>query len=276
LYWPGALHAVYIRGWRTLPLPVEFCLVWVAVVFVFFTVSAAKLATYLLPIFPPLALLTAVALREAFVGEPPPARVRGYRLVFHGLEALALGLGVTTVVMGWLFWPGAILSGLAPLLLVAPVPVVLGHWLLRTRRPSLLVPNTFLLMVLLVLGFYGWFAPWLNDVFSLATPARLTGALPPERRVLTVDSPAGSLSFYLAQPVPRLATLAEAAAHLTDAEPTAIVTKTKRLPELVSFLRSPAYVWWESPRIKVLVVNRPPPEGSGIPLVPLSGFVQGR
>lgn len=273
LYWPGALHAARARGLRALPHPIEFCLVWIAVVFVFFTVSAAKLATYLLPIFPPLALLTAVALREAFAKEvPPSARTLGYRAAFHGLEVLAIGLGVTAVVMGWLFWPDAILSGLAPLLLLVP-PVVLGHFLLRTQRLSLLVTNTFLLMVLLLFGFYGWFAPWLNDVFSLASPARLTRLLPPERRVFTVDTPPGSLSFYVAAPVQRLATLAEAAERLAETEPTAIITKSKRLAELGSLLAGPAYVWWESPRIKLLVVNRPPPDGSGIPVVALSGRV---
>jgi hypothetical protein len=274
LYWPGALHAARARGLRALPLPIEFCVVWVAVVFVFFTVSAAKLATYLLPIFPPLALLTAVALREAFFTEAPPAaRVLGYRVAFHALEVLALGLGVTAVVMGWLFWPDAILSGLVLLLVVVALPVALGHFLLRAQRPSLLVPNTLLLMVLLLFGFYGWFAPWLNDVFSLAAPARLTRLLPPERRVFTVDTAPGSLSFYVAEPVQRLTTLAEAAARLGEVEPTAIVTKSKRLAELRSLLAAPAYVWWESPRVKLLVVNRPPPDGSGIPVVALSDRV---
>ena len=92
-----------------------------------------------------------------------------------------------------------------------------------------------------------------------AAPARLTRLLPPERRVFTVDTAPGSLSFYVAEPVQRLTTLAEAAARLGEVEPTAIVTKSKRLAELGSLLAAPAYVWWESPRVKLLVVNRPPP-----------------
>jgi hypothetical protein len=84
-----------------------------------------------------------------------------------------------------------------------------------------------------------------------------------------VDTPPGSLSFYVAEPVQRLATVAEAAVRLADREPTAIVTKSKRLPQLASLITGPAYVWWESPRLKVLVANRPPPNGSGIPIVAL-------
>lgn len=265
LFWPGAAHALYTRRVRELPPAVEFCCVWVLVVFVFFTVSAAKLATYMLPIFPPLALLTAVAVREAFYAEQPPAmRVLGYRVAFHALQILAVGLFIAAFVMGYLFWPDAILRGVVPVLLVMPPPLLLGHLALRSGRPSLLVPTTFVLMVCLLFGFYGWFAPWLNDVFSLGSPARLARHLPPDRRVFTVDTPPGSLAFYLEQPVERLPTLNDAAARLAEAAPTAILTKTKRLPELATLVAGPAYVWWESPRIKVLVTNRPPPEGSGI------------
>lgn len=269
LYWPGALHALYRRGLRDLPPPIELCLIWVTVVFVFFTVSAAKLATYMLPVFPPLALLTAVALRDAFSTRSPAIGWLSYRFAFHGLEVLGLGLAIAAVVMGYLFWPDAMLSGMVPILFVMPIPVALGHLALRRRLPSVMVATTAVLMVCLLLGFYGWFAPWLNDVFSLASPARLARHLPPERRVFTVDTPPGSLSFYLAQPVQRLATVVDAAARLADPEVTAIVTKTKRLPELTSLLRGPAYIWWQSPRIKVLVANRPPPEGSGIAVIPL-------
>lgn len=270
LFWPGAAHALYTRGTRELPPAVEFCLVWVVVVFVFFTVSAAKLATYMLPVFPPLALLTAVGVREAFYLEPPPAmRVLGYRVAFHALQILAFGLAIAAVVMGYLFWPQTMLSGLVPLLVVMPLPLLLGHLALRAERPALLVPTAFVLMVCLLFGFYGWFAPWLNDVFSLGSPARLARHLPPDRRVFTVDTPPGSLSFYLEQPVERLATLNDAAERLGEAAPTAILTKTKRLVELAPLMTGPAYVWWESPRIKVLVTNRAPPAGSGIAVVPL-------
>ena len=270
LYWPGALHALYRRGLKNLPPPIELCLLWTIVIFAFFTASAAKLATYLLPIFPPLALLTAVALREAFSAAPEPRlRWLSYRFAFHGLEVLAFGLAIAALVMGYLFWPDAMFSGLVPLLCVVAIPLALGHFALRRHLPRALVATTFVLMLCLLFGFYGWFAPWLNDVFSLASPARLALHLGPEPRVFTVDTPPGSLSFYLAQPVPRLATVSDAAARLAEAEAAAIVTKTKRLPELTSQLRGPAYIWWQSPRIKVLVVNRPPPEGSGIALVPL-------
>lgn len=271
LYWPGALHALRVRGLRGLPPPIEMCLVWVTVIFVFFTLSAAKLPTYMLPVFPPLALLTAVALGEVFRTESPPrARLLGYRVAFHALEVLAVALAVTAIVMGRLFWPDAIFSGLIPLLLVVPIPVALGHFFLRKGRPTALVPTTFVFMALVLFGLYGWFAPWLNDAFSLASPALLTRQLPPGHRVFTLDSPPGSLSFYVEGPVLRLATLPEAAARLSETEPTAIVTKSKRLAELASLVSGPAYLWWESPRIKVLVVNRPPPEGSGIPVVPLA------
>jgi hypothetical protein len=219
----------------------------VTVVFVFFTVSAAKLATYLLPIFPPLALLTAVALREAFVREAPPrARTVGYRVAFHVLEALAVGLGVTAVVMGWLFWPDAILSGLVPLLLVVAIPMTLGHLLLRAQRPSLLVPNTLLLMVLLLFGFYGWFAPWLNDVFSLASPARLTRWLPPQRRVFTWIATGFAVVLCRDRAAQRhcRSSRAPRRSRRPRSSRRASDWRSSR-----SLLAVPAYVWWENPRV---------------------------
>lgn len=47
-----------------------FCLFWLIVPFVFLSLSRGKLATYILPCFPPLALLTMRGLSEGFAGKP--------------------------------------------------------------------------------------------------------------------------------------------------------------------------------------------------------------
>jgi hypothetical protein len=268
-YWPLAAYTLRERGWRAPSPAIEFCLVWIAVTLIFFSISSAKLATYVLPVFPPLAIVTAAWLGEALRGAVPPTRELGYRIVFHVLEALCAGLGVAAIVMGLRFWPDAVLAGLVPLLLAVPLPLILGHMLVRRERYALLVPMTFLLMVAILVGFYGWFAPRLNHVFSLEPAAALTRYLPPERRVFTFDSPPGSLSFYIKDPVQRLATAAEVRDRLSETQPTAVVMKRKRLAELAAVMTSPAFVWWEGTRVKALVVNRPPPPESGIAVVSL-------
>lgn len=50
---------------RPIPKPVWFTIIWFGVMFLFFTPSQSKLATYVLPCFMPLALLTGYAFRDA-------------------------------------------------------------------------------------------------------------------------------------------------------------------------------------------------------------------
>jgi 4-amino-4-deoxy-L-arabinose transferase-like glycosyltransferase len=45
-----------------------YCVLWVAVTFVFFSLSRSKLATYVVPLFPPLAILMARGLRDLVAG----------------------------------------------------------------------------------------------------------------------------------------------------------------------------------------------------------------
>src|SRR6185436_14814535 len=70
-----------------------FLLMWCVVPFVFFSVSRAKLATYLLPIFPALALLIAAHLdRAAAATGAATAALRIPALIWTaGMLAVALG-----------------------------------------------------------------------------------------------------------------------------------------------------------------------------------------
>jgi 4-amino-4-deoxy-L-arabinose transferase-like glycosyltransferase len=65
--------------WRLLRQPslegraVRFLIIWAATVFTFFSAVSSKLATYIVPVFPPLAVLLAVFLDRALHGEVPRA-----------------------------------------------------------------------------------------------------------------------------------------------------------------------------------------------------------
>ncbi len=65
-----------------------YCVLWVAVTFVFFSLSRSKLATYVVPLFPPLAILMARGLRDLVAGGAASPLRRGYLL------AVAVGVGV--------------------------------------------------------------------------------------------------------------------------------------------------------------------------------------
>ncbi len=78
LFLPAAFHRAVQRARSGCDLE-RFLLAWVGVVFVFFSLSRAKLATYMLPAFPPLALLVAVYLARV-LRAPAPALAHAFKI----------------------------------------------------------------------------------------------------------------------------------------------------------------------------------------------------
>lgn len=76
------------------PLTV-FLLCWAVVPFLFFSVSSCKLGTYILPCFPPLAILLAMTVRNAMHEHSIPYRKT---------------TAVITRILGWILVPGAVLT----------------------------------------------------------------------------------------------------------------------------------------------------------------------
>lgn len=111
---PVAAGDVRLRSWRRLSI----C--WIAVPFLFFSASSGKLATYLVPLLPPIAGLIAIGLVRAF--EQRPWFERPTRLQ-HAPALVLLLLALSTVVAAaatdlpervWLdggIWRSAVLAG---------------------------------------------------------------------------------------------------------------------------------------------------------------------
>lgn len=98
---------------------IRFSLCWIALPFLFFSASSGKLATYLLPIMPPIAGLLAIGLVRAFERRPASgaapslgARIPGALLLLVALASLpVLALGDTTLLWpqgGW--WRGLLFA----------------------------------------------------------------------------------------------------------------------------------------------------------------------
>ena len=92
--WP-ALRDALKGGWarRKENADAWFFVTWAVFIFLFFSKSHSKLAPYILPIFPALALLTGHWLAQAVAGRVEPARLRaGFRVFsfFCGLLGVAL------------------------------------------------------------------------------------------------------------------------------------------------------------------------------------------
>jgi 4-amino-4-deoxy-L-arabinose transferase-like glycosyltransferase len=97
---PAALRAALKGGWdaRRQNANAWFFVTWIVFIFLFFSKSQSKLAPYILPIFPPLALLIGAWLARAASIESSRLRV-GFRVFSFvaGLLAVALILAVTKI-----------------------------------------------------------------------------------------------------------------------------------------------------------------------------------
>lgn len=131
--WSGLLAAaLWFGAWRIELLREQplrlFMLCWIGVYILFFTVSRTQLPNYVLPLFPAAAILMAYGwyradaeLRERFT---------------QWLAWTALLLSIAIVAGGWIAlekqWPG---EGFY-ILSMAPMALLSGWWLLRSKRPG--------------------------------------------------------------------------------------------------------------------------------------------
>ena len=120
------------------PHHTRFLLCWIAVYFLFFSVSGTKLPNYILPLYPPTAILVAVFLerwRRGDLGQPAwvPWCLSGWALAGIGL---ALGLLAAGGVFDLAWLRGRSLPGLKPLAALGLVLVVgaAAGWLCQRRH----------------------------------------------------------------------------------------------------------------------------------------------
>ena len=94
LPWTVAMVDALARAWKLDPQrhfrPQRFLLIWAAVVFVFFSASSSKLVSYILPMFPALALLIGVRLTQ----------VSARALAWQTLPAALAGIAVLALLPG--------------------------------------------------------------------------------------------------------------------------------------------------------------------------------
>jgi 4-amino-4-deoxy-L-arabinose transferase-like glycosyltransferase len=198
---PGALRA----GWQRVPGRFQgnrMLLAWCVAIFVFFSASGSKLPSYILPIFPALALLVGQHLQRLGSG----------RLAAHALAialiALAGGIGLAGVAGGWfgrqpdfspqeLRYRDWILAGLGIIAVFAVGAAVLAR---RGRATAAVVALAFSGLTgtqVVLLGHQTLAAQ--KSARQLA--AQLAPALPPGAAVFSVSHYDQTLPYYLGRPV---------------------------------------------------------------------------
>jgi 4-amino-4-deoxy-L-arabinose transferase-like glycosyltransferase len=101
-FWPASLFlwSGGVYAWKNRAKPeVKFLLAWLLPAWIFFECMPTKLPQYVLPLFPALALLCAMAIENQFHGVKPGKWLRFLQILW-GL--LSIGLGVGIVLMGYL------------------------------------------------------------------------------------------------------------------------------------------------------------------------------
>ena len=255
LFIPGALRYGRHRAQRGDRLA-SFLLAWGIVPFVFFSISRAKLATYLLPIFPALALLVAAYL-DRVLRAPAAVRARALRVPalawMVGMAIIALGIPIGVAFA----YPAFARFGL-PVLLLAVFPLLgwqafrQGQW--RTA-PTLIGAAALATQVL----FYRVGTPVVNEFSSLRAAAEVAQDLPAAAAVYAYKTRGHSFTFYSGRSLGSLRSPAVAAEVLAWNEPTAVLVKERHLEQIRQYLSQPVCIWWRGASGRVLLANVPRP-----------------
>lgn len=213
------------HGWqrrRAVDPRYRFLGCWIVVYLLFFTVSSTKLPNYVLPLYPPLALLVAHFLDRWRRGEvTPPAWVMHASLASLCLVGilLAAGLLVAGGAFGTALLRGRHFPGLERWAVLGIIPLVgslASWWCLRGQRRMGLVAA----VTLTAVAFVGTIAGWGSAAVDRYKAPRVLG------QVLRAERPPGdiligayqyfqpSLVFYCRQEVVRWATDWQAAQFL--------------------------------------------------------------
>ncbi len=264
LFLPDGLRYAYRRARRGDRLS-AYLLLWCLVPFVFFSLSRAKLATYLLPIFPALALLVAVYL-DRVLRAPTATRARALLAPTTAWTMLmgAIALGLPIVVAAAL--PDYRRAGLPALLL--GVFALLGWRAIRRAQwrvaPVLVTAGTLAMYAL----FYRVGGPVVDDFSSLRDAARVAADLPANATVFAYKTRGHSFMYYGGRSLYRVRSPADAAEMLSRPGATAVLVKRRHVEKIRQHLTAPAWIWWQSPSGRVLIANVPRPNEPGTPLVP--------
>ncbi|MBE0621878.1 MAG: glycosyltransferase family 39 protein [Burkholderiales bacterium] len=203
LPWTVTLIDALARAWKRAPRQSfqvqRFLLLWSAVVFVFFSVSDSKLVSYILPIFPALALLIGVRLTQlstrALAWQTLPAALAG-------IAVLALMPGIESYASREV--PVEMFHNYAPWLIAAAVLQIAGAaacawlaWRGRTNAALVVLASAGLAFAQLALSGHESLSK-ANSAYYIVQ--KIKPELKPGMPFYSVDTYDQSLQFYLQRP----------------------------------------------------------------------------
>ena len=254
-YLPSVLNNLWERRGSEGDEERLFFAVWAATVIVFFSLARNKLGTYILPAFPPLALLTGDVVGQFVAGqEAKPKRDRW--ILYGSLVWLFLLFAIPPLSEILLAhrYPQYFPLGL-PLLFTALffLLAVLAQTLRKERWTPWIVSFSSLW---LVLWFYGDKAHDISELRSTRSLAQVVkGIAAKDYRVIAIRGE--SLPFYLSNRVQVVPHPAVVEGLLEEPIPTIALVKERHLREMNRLPPSRLFVWKAIPSGGALVANFP-------------------
>ncbi|MCD6320051.1 MAG: glycosyltransferase family 39 protein [Candidatus Desulfofervidaceae bacterium] len=219
LLWTGHKHRVK----RALSNPEMFLWLWITIFILFFSLARTKLPTYINPIFPALAVLTAFYLKEM------PVWVTKCFLHFNGFFALLL-----------LFGGGAALAQFYPRLgwiaFLGFIPLIswqIGLYFSRQRQHARLVLSQFLGAYLFILALVNWAVPAIDQYkITKSFALQIKQQLKKDAAIIAYHYFQPSLVFYTQHKVEKINDPGEVAKRMQNTSLTFIVGRKRPLEEL--------------------------------------------
>lgn len=262
IFLPWTLRDAFRTGGEQTPEARVYLLVWIGVFLIFYSFSATKLPSDMIPAFLPLALLTGRSLTRFLRRQPSGDLLDDPLLV--GATVLFVA-AILSPLVGY-----QVLLSLFPmyvekvvyLLLLVPAAIAGLTAVGYRSRPGALGWIAACGLTAIV-GLYHFGAETVSAYNSMEGPADLIALkLPRTAPLVSYRTTSHSLSFYSGRPVRAIEELSAAAPLLNDELPAALLTKERYLPEVRAVLRRSLYIWWEGDSKKILLANRPPPLGA--------------
>lgn len=237
----------------------RFCAWWALTVLGFFTLSQGKLGTYILPAYPPLALLTARWAVRA-LGPVAAPWERPWLVCGAWVAALFLLLVPPGVYVAMTYVQGGAWQGLWPLGLPLIPFAALAMQQLATARPARALTVIAAGMVTAIVVFYRWGAPRISEVQSEAPLARMIRTADQEAGpvpVLAYSVRTPSLLFYLGRKVATGDHPKDLERALGGSARLFVVTSTRHVPDLEATGR---LVPWHTAGHHQLFASMPAPD----------------
>ena len=272
MFLPWVIRDAARSGGERSPEARTFLIVWLAADLVFFELTAANLAAYVVVILVPLAALTGRALWR-FVRRP--------RAVSALADPVLLGTSVICVIVLIApFLTRRILQNEFPtyadkiifaFLLIPFAAAGLGAVVRRNRIGALSAVTACGVVTIVCLYHYG--SATVSDYNSMEMPADLIDSrLPANAALISYGTLGHPLAFFSGRPVRLIERMSDAQSALNGDAPIALLTKERFLPEVRAQMKRALYIWWVGDSKKMLLANiPPPPQGDRRILLPAPG-----